>query len=294
MRQTGASGAEQGGKKAAPWIGATGGTRTTDAPDWNSRGRARRQEGSSLDPNVQGKKASSPGTASSGAQRQGGGPLRETNRGTAGRRPRLDTRCGNNTRSSPPPDRNFRGQTDRRLGLLDHVGPIASGRKSTALRNGACELIKKGERSTHQTKDRVIRGQAPGLVQLERNSRRIMGTVTQAPGLQRLQRPMAGRPVLAADHQQAKRHNPQDWNVQGKKPKSPRLDRPGQESDHGPREERERGPETGPAGVGKPKREREQKSREKMRGEGRTGQRKKSKARRWGPPEEHRSGEAPR
>ena len=47
--RTGASAAEQGGKRAAAWTGAAGVPQTTDAPDCNVRGRARRQEGGPKD-----------------------------------------------------------------------------------------------------------------------------------------------------------------------------------------------------------------------------------------------------
>ena len=49
MPRIGSSGAEQGGKRAAPWTGATGGPHITDAPDWNIWGGARGQKGGPVD-----------------------------------------------------------------------------------------------------------------------------------------------------------------------------------------------------------------------------------------------------
>ena len=67
-----------------------------------------------------------------------------------------------------------------------------------------------------------------------------MDTGRQAPGLDRLQRPMEDAPdwSMLADHQRTKRHKPQDWNVRRKTQIGPGL-------------QRERGPEPGPVGVGK-------------------------------------------
>ena len=69
--RTGTSGAEQGSKKAAPETGGPRGPRTTDAPDCNIRGRARRPENGLQYWSILGKKAERPGLDHAGLNKKG-------------------------------------------------------------------------------------------------------------------------------------------------------------------------------------------------------------------------------